>query len=48
VLLDVTNKDAVSWFLVRLKHFQKEYGVDGFKFDAGARFNFIEDTSPCE
>ena len=33
--LDVTNPDAVEWFVKRLKKLQRETGVDGFKFDAG-------------
>lgn len=33
--LDVTNPEAVEWFVARLKKLQIETGVDGFKFDAG-------------
>jgi myogenesis-regulating glycosidase len=33
--LDVTNPEAVDWFVARLKKLQLETGVDGFKFDAG-------------
>lgn len=33
--LDVTNPEACEWFLSRLKRLQSEYGLDGFKFDAG-------------
>jgi len=33
--LDVTNPDAVDWFVARLKKLQADTGVDGFKFDAG-------------
>jgi hypothetical protein len=33
--LDVTNPEAVEWFVSRLKKLQKDTGVDGFKFDAG-------------
>lgn len=33
--LDVTNQEACDWFLSRLKRLQSEYGLDGFKFDAG-------------
>lgn len=32
---DFTNPDAVEHFVSTLKNMQKEYGVDGFKFDAG-------------
>ena len=35
VALDVTNPDAVNWFVSRLKSLQRRYGIDGFKFDAG-------------
>jgi alpha-glucosidase (family GH31 glycosyl hydrolase) len=34
-LLDVTNPDALAWFLQRLRHLQADSGLDGFKFDAG-------------
>ena len=33
--LDVTNPDAVDWFVGRLRKLQETTGVDGFKFDAG-------------
>ena len=33
--LDVTNPEAVAWFVGRLKALQAEVGVDGFKFDGG-------------
>lgn len=37
--LDLSNPKTQTWFKDRLKHLVKEYGVDGFKFDAGdARF----------
>lgn len=35
VALDVTNPEAVAWFVYRLRKLQKETGIDGFKFDAG-------------
>ena len=35
VALDVTNPEAVAWFVYRLRKLQAETGVDGFKFDAG-------------
>jgi alpha-glucosidase len=34
-LLDFTNPAAVTWFHGQLEALQKEFGVDGFKFDAG-------------
>jgi alpha-glucosidase (family GH31 glycosyl hydrolase) len=33
--LDVTNPEAVEWFVGRLKALQAATGIDGFKFDAG-------------
>ena len=37
--LDLSNPKAQKWFKERLDHLVDEYGVDGFKFDAGdARF----------
>lgn len=33
--LDVTNPEAVSWFVSRLHRLQSLYGIDGFKFDGG-------------
>ena len=35
VALDVTNPEAVAWFVHRLRRLQQETGIDGFKFDAG-------------
>lgn len=33
--LDLSNPKAQKWFKGRLDHLVNEYGVDGFKFDAG-------------
>ena len=33
--IDVTNAEAVEWFVGRLKGLQAATGIDGFKFDAG-------------
>jgi alpha-glucosidase len=33
--LDLTNPGAVAYFVSQLKSMQAEYGIDGFKFDAG-------------
>ena len=33
--IDLTNDEAVEWFVRRLQKLQLEIGVDGFKFDAG-------------
>ena len=35
VALDVTNPEAVDWYVARLRRLQTLYGIDGFKFDAG-------------
>ena len=34
-ILDVTSKAARDWFTARLRHFQKKFDIDSFKFDAG-------------
>lgn len=34
-MLDVSHHGAFDWWLGRLRRLQTEYGVDGFKFDAG-------------
>jgi alpha-glucosidase (family GH31 glycosyl hydrolase) len=34
-LLDLTNPDAIKWFNDELDNLVANYGVDGFKFDAG-------------
>lgn len=33
--LDLSNPDTRDWFKGRLDYLQEEYGIDGFKFDAG-------------
>jgi alpha-glucosidase (family GH31 glycosyl hydrolase) len=33
--LDLSNPKAQAWYKKKLDHLVKEYGVDGFKFDAG-------------
>lgn len=33
--LDVTNPDACAWFVGKLRGLCNDYGIDGFKFDAG-------------
>ncbi|QDZ19212.1 glycoside hydrolase [Chloropicon primus] len=35
VALDVTNPEAVDWYVSRLRRLQDLYGIDGFKFDGG-------------
>ena len=39
-LLDVSHPAALAWWLAGLQRLQREYGVDGFKFDAGEA-NFL-------
>lgn len=39
-LLDVSNQDALDWWRGGLERLQREYGVDGFKFDGGEA-NFL-------
>lgn len=34
-LLDVTNPDVLAWHLDNLQRLAAQYGIDGFKFDAG-------------
>ncbi|VDI22641.1 Hypothetical predicted protein [Mytilus galloprovincialis] len=34
-ILDVSNKDAVQWFIEKLQFLQKTYNISSFKFDAG-------------
>ena len=36
--LDLTNPAAKKWLITKLSFLQSEYGVDGFKFDAGDAF----------
>mgnify|MGYP002389722990 CR=1 FL=1 len=43
-ILDVTNNEAVEWYTSRLKKMQKDFGVDGFKFDGGRSFEISSDT----
>jgi dienelactone hydrolase len=42
--LDLTNPDAFKWLHERLNFLRKEYGVDGFKLDAGDVNDFIVDN----
>ena len=49
-VLDFTNPDAIAWYHGQLEFLMKEYGADGFKFDAGD-CSFYKDTDriavPC-
>ena len=42
-LLDFSNPTATEWFTDKLDYLQEQYGVDGFKFDAGDT-RFYENT----
>jgi 1,4-alpha-glucan branching enzyme len=44
-LLDVTNKEATTWFVERLRQFQQKVGIDGFKFDAGTYYTYLDSLS---
>jgi alpha-glucosidase (family GH31 glycosyl hydrolase) len=43
-LLDFTNPKATEWFKSQLNKLMSEYGVDGFKFDAGD-FEYYENIN---
>ena len=55
-LVDLSNPEGEKWFKGQLDHVQKEYGVDGFKLDAGDPESYVgtyslKDYSPndhCE
>lgn len=45
-VLDCTNKAAVAWYEGELKQLMDDYGIDGFKFDAGdPQFYRLSDKS---
>ncbi|MDR1594883.1 MAG: glycoside hydrolase family 31 protein [Prevotellaceae bacterium] len=41
---DFTNPDAAGYFVSLLKKMQEEYGVDGFKFDAGDNIYYTDNN----
>lgn len=45
-VLDLSNSKAGEWFRSQLQHLVDDYGVDGFKFDAGDR-DFYLPRLPC-
>lgn len=56
-VLDLTNPDAVNWYNAQNKLLMDEYGIDGFKFDAGdvkyyhdtdVTFKKVEPSTQCE
>lgn len=46
-LLDVTNPEAGKWLLSQLDALRHEYGVDGFKFDAGDLRDYRDGDLPA-
>ena len=42
--LDLSNPNAKKWIKDRLDHLVDEYGVDGFKFDAGDAYFYVNDV----
>ena len=42
-VLDFTNPDAVEWYHGQLRFLMDEYGIDGFKFDAGDESFYSDD-----
>ena len=39
-MLDISNPATREWLMSKLRYMQKQYGVDGFKFDAGDAANY--------
>jgi len=42
-ILDMTNPNAQEWFSDKLNKLMYEYGIDGFKFDAGDNYFYNDD-----
>ncbi len=53
-VLDLTNPEAMAWFKGKCDVLVKEYGVSGFKFDAGDTYFYRDEdvthapTTPCD
>jgi alpha-glucosidase (family GH31 glycosyl hydrolase) len=45
VHLDLTHPEALAWFHGELARLQRDYGIDGFKFDAGDTAHFVHRPS---
>ena len=43
-VLDLSNPKTREWFKARLDHLVTEYGVDGFKFDAGDSHFYVPES----
>jgi len=39
--LDLSHPEAMAWFRAELHRLQNDYGIDGFKFDAGDALHFV-------
>ncbi|XHR28376.1 MAG: glycoside hydrolase family 31 protein [Chthoniobacteraceae bacterium] len=54
VHLDPTHPEAVEWLHSQLRRLQRDYGIDGFKFDAGDAAHYLHrpaswlDATPVE
>lgn len=44
-VLDLSNPVAVEWFKSQLDHLRNDFGVDGFKFDAGDPEYYLDGVS---
>ena len=42
-VLDLTNPEAEAWYHAQLKKLMEDYGIDGFKFDAGDCYFYRDD-----
>ncbi len=47
-VLDLTNPEAFAWYIENLKACMKNYGADGFKFDAGDWYFYRDDDITYE
>lgn len=42
-VMDLTNPEMCAWFEEKLNFLMQEYGIDGFKFDAGDAYMYRDD-----
>ncbi|MCJ8009829.1 glycoside hydrolase family 31 protein [Lederbergia wuyishanensis] len=47
-ILDLTNPDTIAWYKEQLDTLMNEYGIDGFKFDAGDSVYYRNDDQCAE
>jgi len=45
--LDFSNPESVKWFKNQLKSLQQQYGIDGFKLDAGDTEFYVGNSEAC-